>query len=51
MHDICELGCGRFYGEFIQVAETGCCRPFFIFSVSYGGVRCYMKGFRDLDDW
>ena len=23
----------------------------FIVSASYGGVRCYMKGFRDLGDW
>ena len=44
-----ELGCRRIYGELIEL-ETGCCGPF-IFSVSYGGVRCYMKEFRDLGDW
>ena len=32
--------------------RTGCFRPIFnIYSASYGGVRCYMKEFRDLGDW
>ena len=33
-----------------RMAETGCCGSF-IYSASYGGVRCYMKEFPDLGDW
>ena len=49
MHCIYELGCGRIYGELIQVALD--VAEHFIVSASYGGVQCYMKEFRDLGDW
>ena len=49
MRYVCELGCRRIYGEYIE-EETGLLPTIYIYSASYGGVRCYTKEFRDLGD-